>query len=50
MPGTFANRKMEGCAVWREYKDIVAAGKYMQSLPNVDAKKESSCGEDSYGG
>ena len=32
-----------------EYKDIVAAGKYLQSLPNVDAKKIGLWGG-SYGG
>jgi dipeptidyl aminopeptidase/acylaminoacyl peptidase len=37
---------------WRggaEYKDIVAAGKYLQSLPNVDAKRVGLWGG-SYGG
>jgi dipeptidyl aminopeptidase/acylaminoacyl peptidase len=39
-------------AVWRgaaEYKDIVAAGKYLQSLPQVDAEKNGLWGG-SYGG
>src|SRR5260370_8182731 len=45
----FREPKDGGLRGGAEYKDIVAAGKYLQSLPNVDAKRIGLWGG-SYGG